>query len=122
MGFDIDAFADRADYVIFWANVFDWLAGPATEFSAQSPSVQMAEWKAINAADASILSSPGFYELPDGSTIAVNASVPRPASPITPPLSPMLASTIAARPLAPWLLAAALVLLALSLTLARRLT
>lgn len=122
VGFDINAFSGRQDYVIFWTNVFDWLGGGERQFSAEPATLEKGDWTAVEQADPKIIASPGIYRRPDGDDVALCCPTPRSgttADHAPPDLPP---APVAARPITAELLLTALVLFALSLALARRST
>jgi len=93
VGFDNPSFVHQADYVIFWANVFDFLNGPGG-YTSQSVGLLDAPWQARQLAPgaantAAMVSEPGLwpglYQLPDSSDLrAVNALDIKTAGPKAP--------------------------------------
>jgi hypothetical protein len=82
IGFDSSAWSHTSDFVIFWANVFDWLGNEQETYAAHPLDSFEPDWKLLTIP--AISPSPtagqwsGLYELPDGRHIALNA----PADPI----------------------------------------
>lgn len=109
------AFPRRADYVVFWTNVFDWLGQGGETFASHPVESLGVSWRRITdgPADAEAGLWPGLYERSDGTLRAVNA----PAVTLPPPLtasdsrarlSRASSTGIGDRSLAPYLLLGAL--------------
>ncbi|HEX8323653.1 MAG TPA: hypothetical protein VF595_07035 [Tepidisphaeraceae bacterium] len=67
VGVDTDVLAGRADYVVFWTDVFDWIAGGRREWIARRPETGLT---ALRVADAGLEGSPGLYQDAAGRTVA----------------------------------------------------
>ncbi|HEV2295926.1 MAG TPA: hypothetical protein VGR35_18915 [Tepidisphaeraceae bacterium] len=110
------AFARRADYVIFWANVFDWLGQGEAEFAAHPIGLLGDGWRRVTDGPAGTEPGlwPGIYERGDGTLRAVNAgahappAVPPIESDWRPELARLVRSGTGGRTLSPYLLLAAL--------------
>jgi hypothetical protein len=61
VGFQAQGFADRADFVVFWGEVFNWLGNAGPVFSAQNCPSPDGSWV------------PVLYQAPDGAVTAYNA-------------------------------------------------
>ena len=115
IGLDPGVLVRRADYVIFWTDVFDWLGGGATTYTAIPPRSGLTP---IRLADAAMEGSPGLYR--DGTrTVAVAIPAVRPApvaatAPLVAPPAAFQADSVVTLPLV-----AALVLVTAALLLAR---
>jgi hypothetical protein len=113
---DAPTFAQRADYVIFWTNVFDWLGQGGDAFVARPVGLLGGGWRRLTDGPTGAEPGlwPGLYERGDGTLRAVNASPPKMSGhqPIAPDWRPRLARLPSAgtgrRTLSPYLLLAAL--------------
>jgi hypothetical protein len=123
IGFDSPEWARRPEYVVFWANVFDWLAGSAgPEWRTHPVGPLGAGWRRIDGDDTGAEPGlwPGLYERrEDGVRRALNATDVRFPSPGSrPDWRPRLAEALrradGGRDLAPGLLVAAVACLALA--------
>lgn len=125
VGFDSSVLADRADYVVFWTDVFDWLAG-AGGYSAEPVRDGLSP---VRVADVNLEASPGVYR--DGTRMiatylsadvpaTLSAAVPTERTADEPRVKPQTIRQT--EPLAAWPLAAAMTLLAIGLSLYRSLT
>jgi hypothetical protein len=81
VGFRSDDFARKPDFVIFWSNVFNWLAPGSIEYFSQAIGRLDGNWQlqglprvSLPRQDVGLV--PGLYRGSDGSLIAVNASAP----------------------------------------------
>jgi hypothetical protein len=61
VGFGSDGFADRADFVVFWSEVFNWLGNAGPVYGAKTTNSPAGDWK------------PVLYKAPDGTLTAYNA-------------------------------------------------
>jgi hypothetical protein len=78
---DFSNWEKMPDFVIFFANVLDWIAGTHQAFSSIAPRMLGSDWK--SAADFSAGSWPGIYRSESGQMLAVNAGAyPSVSSPI----------------------------------------
>jgi len=133
VGVDSDEWARTPEYVVFWANVFDWLGGGQTRYVGHAPARLEGRWTPVELAggvqpaggEAGLW--PGLYRREgDGALRAVNAGDVR--FPEVPPgdWRPQLERVLAerprsgARPLAPAVLLAALACATLAAALWRR--
>jgi hypothetical protein len=85
VGIESDEWSRTADYVVFWANVFDWVGGGDLRFAAHAAAALGAGWRAVEQPDVPGVRTspaaveeyglwPGLYERPeDGLRRAVNA-------------------------------------------------
>lgn len=77
VGFDSVDFARRPEFVVFWANVFDWLGGGGgAEYRAEAVGPLASAWRRVEAEDVRAEPGlwPGLYERKDdGALRAVNA-------------------------------------------------
>ena len=78
VGFDASSWPRSADYVVFWTNVFDWLANGGQAFAWHFPVVDDT-WKHEGKLSADIQANawPGIYVRSDGERKAVNAGLSR---------------------------------------------
>ncbi|HEX4054097.1 MAG TPA: hypothetical protein VHX86_07510 [Tepidisphaeraceae bacterium] len=81
IGFRADQFARRADFVVFWSAIFDWLGGGAPDYVSQPVGLLTGNWHlqqpvglSLPADDIALV--PGLYASGDGALDAVNASAP----------------------------------------------
>jgi hypothetical protein len=133
VGIESEEWPRTPDYVVFWANVFDWLAGGQTRYVCHAPGRLEGGWKPVELAGGAQPAGgeaglwPGLYRREeDGALRAVNAGDVR--FPEVPPgdWRPRLERVLAAHsrstgsPLAPALLLAALGCAALAAALWRR--
>lgn len=113
---DAPVFARRADYVIFWTNVFDSLGQGGDAFVAHPIGLLGNGWQRVTEGPAGTEPGlwPGIYERGDGTLRAVNAGAH--TKPSIPPieqdwqqrLAPLAGSRTGGRGLSPYLLLAAL--------------
>ena len=82
IGIDAEGWARRPEYVVFWADVFDWLGGAATRFTSYPVARMEGAWRMVERAGAEGSPPvsqepglwPGLYErVGDGARRAVNA-------------------------------------------------
>lgn len=78
VGLDPRAFSDRPEFVIFWADVLDWVGRGGAEVFASHPVRPLgSEWKPLETAPAAATPEsglwPGLYQRADGKLRAVNA-------------------------------------------------
>lgn len=73
VGLDAPAWAQTADYVVFWANVFDWVAGPGEQFAGYPLSAWTPEWKPSEPSRFEPGMWPGLYRRSDGAVRAFTA-------------------------------------------------
>ncbi|MDB5324850.1 MAG: hypothetical protein JWM57_419 [Phycisphaerales bacterium] len=118
VGFDTGVLAGRADYVIFWTDVFDWLSGGPPAYTAEPARTGLTP---VVQADAAIEASPGLYHDAD-KTIATAGPAYRSAPPVAPGPGALAALATVADPIAAWPLGAGLVLITAGLLMGRRLT
>lgn len=115
IGFDPGFLARRADYVIFWTDVFDWLGGGAAAYTAIPPRTGLTP---IQLADAAVEGSPGVYR--DGArTVAVAVPAIRPSPTAATGALPPEPVTLQADAIVTPPLTAALVLVTAALVLGR---
>jgi hypothetical protein len=83
MALDAPAFARRADYVVFWTNVIDWIGQSGDAFAAHPIALLGDDWQRVtDGPDATERGLwPGVYERSDGTLRAVNAPFVKPPSP-----------------------------------------
>ncbi|MGC4034116.1 MAG: hypothetical protein QM754_20740 [Tepidisphaeraceae bacterium] len=62
VGFDVDALSDDPAYVVFWAGVFDWLAGGRSEWGCLTTDQVGENARALSQADKNLDHSPGLYQ------------------------------------------------------------
>jgi len=112
---DAPAFPRRADYVVFWTNVFDWLGRGGDAFVAHPIGLLSNDWRRVTDGPEGTAPGlwPGMYERSDGTLRAVNAPFVRPPDvrPVTDwqqRLARAVARTRGGRALSPYLLLAAL--------------
>lgn len=72
VGFDAPAWPTTADYVVFWTNVFDWVAGPENRFAAYALNQWTPEWKPTEPGPFEPGMWPGLYRRSDGALRAFN--------------------------------------------------
>jgi hypothetical protein len=107
IGFRSDDFARRADFVVFWSEIFNWLGGGDADYVSQRVGASAGHW------------TPGLYRSGAGVLDAVNATAP--PIPAPPPvdwrgkLRSLAAASEARVPISSIALAAATVLAALAL-------
>lgn len=82
VGFDSPEWAETADYVIFWTNIFDWTGGGDASFAAHGLEQWTPEWKSTVPIDAPPGLWPGLYRRSDGAMRAFNAPAIPPGPPI----------------------------------------
>jgi hypothetical protein len=119
IGFDSATFARRPDFVVFWTNVFDWLAGE-DEYTSEPVRPLSSEWQRDDAVCGPRLTADpttGVFRSPAGGLVALNAlDLGRRIVPAAGDWSARLAALGVARggswPLAPGLLVVAMVVLA----------
>jgi hypothetical protein len=131
VGFSSPGFARIPDYVIFWKNVFDYLGGETSGFTAQPVGQLEPGWRRTNEPASSPAATqsappdvpsasepglwPGLYRRSDGALRAVNAPEvlvpPLPHTPWRNQLAHLSPAAAGAAPLGRWLELAALALL-----------
>jgi hypothetical protein len=77
-GLHSPTFSSRADFVVFWSEVFDWLGNSGPTYVSQSPQMLDESWKLLQPKRISISSQdnglfPGLYQRDDGSLCAISA-------------------------------------------------
>jgi hypothetical protein len=112
---DAPSFARRADYVVFWTNVFDWLGRGGDAFVAHPIGLLENDWRRVTHGPEGTEPGlwPGIYQRSDGTLRAVNAPFVKPPDvrPVTDwqqRLAQALAHGRGGRALSPYLLLAAL--------------
>lgn len=121
VNFDTSELAQRADFVVFWTNVFDFFAQGDGEFAGEPVKQLGGEWTPVNPAPGELW--PGIYRRSDGALRAMNALDVRVDAPIDrkPAESRAGPAQTGARNISAWILVAALIcLLAAALAWPRR--
>jgi hypothetical protein len=109
-------FPRRADYVVFWTNLFDWLGQGGDAFVSHPIGLLGDEWRRLTDGPPGTEPGlwPGVYERDDGTLRAVNAGAH--TKPALPPmtddwqqrLARLASGRVGGRPLSPYLLITAL--------------
>jgi hypothetical protein len=74
VGFRSPSFATRADFVIFWTNIFDWVGQGGEAFVSEPVGSIGEEWKLQTQPMDRFDISPGVYQRSDGMLRALNAN------------------------------------------------
>ncbi len=76
VGFESQAWARTTDFVVFWANVFNWLGEGQEHYGAHGLDEYQPGWKLVTGPNISPRPAdgqwPGIYQMPDGQRIALN--------------------------------------------------
>ena len=108
----------RADYVIFWTNVFDWIGGGSAGFEASAVPAAIDHPVPVQQADPRVIDSPGIYRDASGQLRATSIRVPTAITAPSPAsMQPDRENAVDLIPLAPLLLLAAAGLCAAALGL-----
>lgn len=77
VGIGLDAWSRTPSFVVFWANVFEWLGGGAVSYTYHSPGTLGSEWQPVADGPADLMGEsglwPGLYQRAGGGLRAVNA-------------------------------------------------
>lgn len=79
IGINSADFAKRADYVVFWSEIFQWLGGGGPAYESDGVELLAGRWTRVepdeSATEPGLLA--GLYRSPEGSLRGVNASCPK---------------------------------------------
>jgi len=124
VGFDSDSFAQTPDYVIFWTNLVTYVGGGGEAFAFEFPHLLDSQWQHVDGPASAIPGYvPGLFRNSAGQFLAINAPPLRAHSDNTDwrhQLNGILTHSRDAISLAPWMLCAAIAMLAAGVVLARR--
>jgi hypothetical protein len=92
VGFDSSAWSATPDFVVFWANVFNWLGQGEEHFAAYPLAAYDPAWKPVETVEAEPGMWPGIYQTDEGTLRAYNppATMHSPIAKTTPQLGERL--------------------------------
>lgn len=93
VGIDAPDFALRPDFVVFFANVFDWVGETSGGYASEQAGSLGREYRAVVVSDPKIDAAPGVYKRPDGELVATSVDVAKDRIVSPPNAKPLAASS-----------------------------